>query len=218
MFFVQVPSSRPHKQRCRIRPNLILLSLWTLVPNRSPNRVPQIVLAFNIVIPGRRIRVLEVGHENVGSRVQRVDDHLAIDWPGNFHAAIAQIPRYRSHSPIALPDFSRPRQKVRKLAVIDVLLHGSPPRQQFLPLRLECGRKFRQEGLGFRGKNAGLHLAPALSSIVLKKGHSVHSQHHSHAPAQVRPTRSFRTSGTRRTARFAWEVQSSIYCMRDRNS
>src|SRR5260221_4748799 len=218
MPFDQVPSPGPHKERCWIGPNLITLSLRTLVPNCSTDRVPQIVLAFNSDITGRRNRVLEVSYENVGSRVQRVDDHLAIDRPGNFHAAIAQVFGYRRNVPIALPDSSRLRQKVRKLAVIDVLLHGSPPRQQFLPPGLETSRKFRQEGAGFRGKNARLHLAPALSNFVLKKSHSAHSQHHSHAPVQVPPTRSFRTSGTGRTARFAGEGQSGIYCMRNRNS
>src|SRR5260370_12066363 len=220
VLFVQVPSSWPNKQSCRIGSKLILLSLRTLVLNRSSNRIAQIVLAVNIVTPGRRIRVLEVGHEHIGPRVQRIDDHLAIDRPGNFHAAIAQVPRYRGDLPVALADSSRVRQKVRKLAVIDVLLYGSPPRQQFLPPGLERSRKFRQKCAGFRGKNARLYLASglALNSIVLKKSHSVHSQHHSYSPAQVPRTRSFRTSGTARTARFAWKVQSSIYCMRDRNS
>src|SRR5260221_1776224 len=162
MLFVQVPSPGPHKQRCWIGPNLIPLSLRTLVPNCSTNRVPQIVLAFNIVIPGRRIRVLEVSHENVGSRVQRVDDHLAIDRPGNFHAAIAQVFGYRRNVPIALPDSSRLRQKVRKLAVIDVLLHGSPPRQQFLPPGLEPSRKLRREARGRQRMYSPLHSVPPL--------------------------------------------------------
>ena len=57
-----------------------------------------------------------------------------------------------------LADSSRLRKKVGKLAPVDILLHGSPPRQQFLPPRLESGRKFQQEGAGIRGENLGLDL------------------------------------------------------------
>ena len=159
MLFVQVPSARPHHQRRQLGAQLILLSFRTLVPDRSTNRVPQILLSFNIVAPGRRIRVLEIRHENIGARVQRVDDHLAIDRSGNFHAAIQQVLRNRRHLPLALANFGRLRQKIRELAVIDFLLHGSPPRQQFLPPRFESSRQFRQECLRFRGKNFGFNLA-----------------------------------------------------------
>jgi hypothetical protein len=71
-----------------------------------------------------------------------------------------------------LANFSRLRQKVRKLAVIDLLLRGSPPRQQFLPTGLEPSRQLRQECLGFRGKNATLRLA--LNNIVLKDSSGLH--------------------------------------------
>jgi len=146
VLFVQMPASRPRKQSCRIGPKLIALSLRTLELNGSTNCVPQIVLAFDVVIPGRRIRVFEVGHEHIGAGVQRVDDHLAIDRPGNFHAAVAQIPRDGRYFPVACTDCSRLRQKIRKLALIDFPLHGSAPGQQFLPPGFEASRQLQQEG------------------------------------------------------------------------
>src|SRR5580692_6985292 len=97
MLFVEMPSSRPHHQRCRIRASLILLSLRTLIANRSSNRVPQIVLTFDIVAPGGSVRILEVRHKDTGARVQGVDDHLAIDRAGNFHATIEKVFWDRRH-------------------------------------------------------------------------------------------------------------------------
>ena len=52
------------------------------------DRVAQVELALDHVVPGRRVGVLEVGHEPVGARVQRVDDHLAVGRPGDLHPAL----------------------------------------------------------------------------------------------------------------------------------
>ena len=63
--------------------------------------------------------------------------------------------------------------------MIDFLLHGSPPRQKFLPPRLEPGRKFQQEGASIRGKNAGLGRgwALTLNGIGFNKSR-VHGRQH----------------------------------------
>src|SRR3546814_2726433 len=50
---------------------------------RSGDRVAQVELALDQVVPGRRRRVLEVRHEDAGAAVQRVDDHLAVDGAGD---------------------------------------------------------------------------------------------------------------------------------------
>ena len=56
------------------------------------------------VVPGRRGRVLEVRHEDVRARVERVDDHLAVDRPGDLDAAIEEVgraPGAQVQSPLA---------------------------------------------------------------------------------------------------------------------
>jgi hypothetical protein len=60
--------------------------------------------------------------------------------------------------------------------MIDFPLHGSPPRQQFLPPGLEPSREFQQEGAGIRRKNAGFDLGRSrgLGRIVLKNSHGIH--------------------------------------------
>ena len=49
--------------------------------------------------PRRRVRVLEVGHEHVGAGIERVDDHLPIDGPGDFDAAVLKIRRNGADAP-----------------------------------------------------------------------------------------------------------------------
>jgi hypothetical protein len=119
VLFIQVPSSRPHHQRGQIGPKSVLFSLRTLVPDRSSNRVPQILLAFNIVAPGRRIRVLEVGHVNIGSRVQRVDDHLAIDRSGDLDATIGEVRGDARDLPILAAQLGRLSEEIGQFAGIE---------------------------------------------------------------------------------------------------
>ena len=54
--------------------------------------------------PGRRVRVLEIGHEHFRAGVERVDHHLAIGRPGDLDAAVLQIRRDRRAGPIAFPN------------------------------------------------------------------------------------------------------------------
>ena len=63
--------------------------------------------------PGRRVRVLEVGHEHLRARVEGVDHHLAVDRAGDLDAAVLQLgrrrrrPASRPRAPRASPGGSR---------------------------------------------------------------------------------------------------------------
>ena len=57
--------------------------------DRAPDRVGEVPLALDDVLPGRRHRVFEVGHEDARPRVHRVDRHLAVERAGDLHAAVA---------------------------------------------------------------------------------------------------------------------------------
>ena len=88
MFFLEMPSTRPHQQRCHARIEFVAFAFRTLVADGALDCVAQIELALKVVVPGGRIRILEIGHEDVGAGIQRVDDHLAVDRAGDLHAAI----------------------------------------------------------------------------------------------------------------------------------
>ena len=64
------------------------------------DRIAQVDLSLNHVDPGRRAGILEVGHEGFDRRIEGIDDHLAIDRPGDLHSAILQIARHGTDTPL----------------------------------------------------------------------------------------------------------------------
>jgi hypothetical protein len=63
----------------------------------------------------RRIRVLEVGHEPIGTRVERVDRHLAVRRTGDLDPTLLHVSRCGRDRPVALADLARLAQKVKRL-------------------------------------------------------------------------------------------------------
>ena len=94
-------------------------------------------MAFDVVRPRRRVRVFEVGHEDAGAGVERVDDHLPLDRSGDLDAAVEQVVRDRRDGPVAFADLARLGEKVRKLAGIEASLALFALRQQLLAARAE---------------------------------------------------------------------------------
>ena len=101
MFFGQMPAARPHEQDGGAFVEPIFFSLRIGESDCAANRVAQIDLAFHHVVPGRRVGVLEIGHENFRAGIERVDHHFAISRPGDLHSAVLQIARNRRAAPIA---------------------------------------------------------------------------------------------------------------------
>ena len=126
VLFQQMPAARTHHQRRRLRIEQVLLAFGTLEGYRTPYRVAKIDLAFNHVAPGRRVGVLEIGHEHVGAAVQRIDHHLAVGGAGNFDAAILQVGRDRADAPFALADAAGLGQEIGQLTAIEPGLTGVP--------------------------------------------------------------------------------------------
>jgi hypothetical protein len=75
----QMPAARAHEQRRRALVQPVRLALGRHVVDAPADRVAQVDLALDVVVPARRVRVLEVRHEHVRARVERVDDHLAVE-------------------------------------------------------------------------------------------------------------------------------------------
>src|SRR5271169_3345383 len=72
--------------------------------NGSAHRVVQIRLALDQVVPGRCVRVLEIGHVNAGPAIQCVDHHLAVDRAGDLGAAVLDVAWDWGYPPIAVAD------------------------------------------------------------------------------------------------------------------
>jgi hypothetical protein len=58
-------------------------------------------VSLDDVFPRRRVRVLEVGHEDLRPGVERVDHHLAVDRPRDLAPPVDEIGRRRRDVPVA---------------------------------------------------------------------------------------------------------------------
>ncbi len=112
----------------------MLAGAWIVIGDRAPHRVAQIDLALDEIVPARRVRVLEIGHEDVGAGIQRVDDHLAIGRAGDLDVAIEQIPRQWRHRPIGVTDTARLDGEVGSPAFVELRLYRLAGRQELAPL------------------------------------------------------------------------------------
>ena len=74
---------------------------------------------------------------NILRRVERVDDHLSIDGPGDLDAAVKQISRNRRNPPVALPDAPGLFQKIGQPAGVEPGLDLRPPGQKLSPPAVE---------------------------------------------------------------------------------
>src|SRR5258705_9010568 len=86
-----MPAAGAHHQRRGLRCERVALALGTGVTDVAAHRVTQVDLALERVALRGRVRILEVGHVDLRARIERVDDHLAVDRPRDLHAAIGEI-------------------------------------------------------------------------------------------------------------------------------
>ena len=81
--------------------------------------VLEVDLALDLVFPGRRVGILEIGHEDLGAGVQRVDDHLAVGRAGDLDAAVLKVGGDRRDLPVAVADVLRLGQEIGQRAGIE---------------------------------------------------------------------------------------------------
>src|SRR5215831_13979868 len=142
----KVPAARAHEQRRDVFVELVFLALRADVVDAPADRVAQIDLPLDIVVPRRRIRVLEVRHEHLRARIERVDDHLAIDGTRYFDPAILDVGGDGGAGPRSFADGPRFGQEVGQVACIKVSLPCSTPGQ-------ELGASPTEGALKLRGKS-----------------------------------------------------------------
>ena len=103
----QVPAARPHQQRRRVVDQFVVAAVGAVVGDRALDRVDQVHVALDLVAPGRRVRVLEVGHEALGAAVERVDDELAVGRAGDLRPPVLVVGPRRRDLPVAVADLLR---------------------------------------------------------------------------------------------------------------
>ena len=111
----EVPAAGADEQRGRVFAQLVAPAVGVAVGDRAVDRVAEVPVSVDHVVPRRRVGVLEVGHEPVRTRVQRVDDHLAVGRAGDLDPALLERRRGGRDRPIGLADLERVGQEVEHL-------------------------------------------------------------------------------------------------------
>ena len=100
--------------------------------------------------------IFQIGHEHIGARIQRVDDHLAIHWSRDFRPPIHEVARNGRDSPLGGANVRGLWQKIGKLAGIDELLPCRTLREQLQAPCIELAVQRGDKSDGFRGQNRGV--------------------------------------------------------------
>ncbi|MND95308.1 hypothetical protein D3C80_875590 [compost metagenome] len=146
VFLRQVQAAHPADQHRRIGLEAVGFALGALVGDGAIDRVAQVDLALDHLIPGRCQGVFEVRHEHLDVGVEGVDHHLALDRPGDLHPSVLQVGRDAAHRPASLANMGGLGQKVRQLATVDARLTGHPLLQQCITLRGKALHQFGDQG------------------------------------------------------------------------
>ena len=151
---VEVPAARPDHQRRRVGLDRIELAARRVGEvDAAVPQIEQVGLALDHVGESRRGRVLEIGHEHLGARVERVDDHLAVDRAGDLDPPVEEVGGDRRDLPAAFADRARLDQEVGQLAGVEALLPLGAPGEQLLAARVEAAMQVGEEGEGRRAED-----------------------------------------------------------------
>jgi hypothetical protein len=148
---------------------VVLLAVGTRELDRAAHRVLEVDLADHHVRPRRRRRVLAVGHEDLGARVEGVDHHLAVDRAGDLDAAVGEVGGHRRHLPVAGADVFGLGEEVGEFAGVEAGLALLAGGQQLATAAVEAAMQVGDEGEGLRGEDlveAVLRVAADLDAVA----------------------------------------------------
>ncbi len=141
----KMPAAGPDQERCDLVVQPVAL-LCGVERELAAQGVADVEMPLHDVLPGRRVRVLEIRHEAARAGVERVDHHLAVDRPGDLAAAVLQVGRCRRDAPVAFADLARVGQKRWIRARVEIKLPLGTPLEQLEPPGVELA----MEALGER--------------------------------------------------------------------
>src|SRR2546422_10920899 len=86
-----MPSAGPDQKRRDLSVQPVFFALRTRVLDCTAHRIAEIHLTLDHVLPRRRVRIFEIGHERLSAGFQCVDHHLAVRRPGYFYTSVDQV-------------------------------------------------------------------------------------------------------------------------------
>ena len=153
---LQMPTARPDEENGDLVVQLVPL-LALLKRDRPLDRVREVLLTADDVLPRGRVRVLEVGHVDACAGIEGVDDHLAVPGrAGDLDPAILKIRRSGRHAPLAVAHGARGVEEVGKLAALDALLALGTSTEELLSAASELALERNDELERLRREDAGL--------------------------------------------------------------
>jgi hypothetical protein len=129
----EVPAPRSHEECGRSVVEAVCLALGRVERQLAAHGIGQGRMPTDDVRPGRRERVLEVGHEDARARVERVDHHLRLGRAGDLHSPVVKIRRSRRDRPRRLTHLPGRDREVRTHTGIELALPLLPPLEQVEP-------------------------------------------------------------------------------------
>src|SRR5574343_558528 len=153
VLLVEVPAARTDLQGGDGVVELVFLAVLVLERQFAADRLVQIDLTLDLVVPVRGVGILEVGHVGVSAGVEGVDDHLGFDRAGDFGAATLQGLGQRGDLPVTFADVLGFRQEVRHFAGINAGLALDAGLQQFLAAAFEGAVQLGDQFEGFEGQD-----------------------------------------------------------------
>ena len=145
----QVPAARPDDDgRQLVGRDRVRLAFRRGERQPVADRVVQVELALDDVLPQRGVRVLVVGQPHPGTGVERVDGHLGVGRPGDLHPPVDQAGRRRRHPPVPLPHILGLGEEVQGAAGGQLRLPLGAPAQQLPAARLEGAVQLGEQGQG----------------------------------------------------------------------
>ncbi|CSA53047.1 Uncharacterised protein [Vibrio cholerae] len=114
MFFFEMQTAHAADEHRWVGIELITLAIvWVGIAYAAQNRITQVDLPIQHLIPRGRHRIFKVSHKDFHIRVQCINHHFAIGWPRDLYATILQIVWNAENLPASFTDIFGFRKKIR---------------------------------------------------------------------------------------------------------
>src|ERR1019366_7685955 len=162
VLLVQMPAARPHDdgRELLVGQQPVGLALLAGVVDLPVQCVLQVELAGDHVVPQRGVRILVVGEPHLRARVEGVDRHFPVGWPGDLPPPVHQARRRLGHAPGAiLPDRPGLLEEVEGAAGRKLLLAARTRGQQLRAPRAQLALQCSDQAEGRRGEDLLISLS-----------------------------------------------------------
>ena len=100
----EMPATWPDDKYGWMIMQIVTLTAFSGEIDAAINCIAQVDLAPHYHVPGRRCGVLKIRHEDIGPGIQRIDNHLRINWSGYLHPPVQKFFGQGGRFPVVATD------------------------------------------------------------------------------------------------------------------